>query len=507
MSTFKKITSGTDWTFDEIEHTYVEIEKIADEKYNLDYYQNQIEIISTEQMLDAYSSVGAPIMYDHWSFGKQFVKEHELYRKGQMGLAYEVVINSDPCIAYCMESNTMAMQALVIAHASFGHNHFFKNNNLFKQWTDAAYILDYLVFAKEYIRECEGRYGKREVEKVLDSAHALKNYGIDRYKRPPRLSREKEEQKKRAKHEYEQHQFDDIWRTIPQVQGKKEIETGRFPPEPQENILYFLEKHAPNLEPWKREIIRIVRIIAQYFYPQMLTQKMNEGFATMMHYHIIHDLYDRGLADEGFVLESMKSHSGVVYQRPFSANINPYAIGFAMYQDIKRIALNPTKEDEKWFGKDAEFVGSGDWVGAIKFAAANFKDESFIYQYLSPKVMRDFGMMYVLDDDDNPTMIVKAIQDDDGYRTVREKFAEQSNILNKIPSIQVENVNVWGDRCLHLIHHSTNRRRLHQSTTTKTLNHLCDLWGYEVRLKSINEKGEMIERYHIDPERKNFDKS
>ncbi len=47
-----------------------------------------------------------------------------------MGLAYELVINSNPCISYLMEENTMAMQALVIAHACYGHNSFFKNNYL-----------------------------------------------------------------------------------------------------------------------------------------------------------------------------------------------------------------------------------------------------------------------------------------------------------------------------------------------------------------------------------------
>ena len=95
---------------------------------NLDVYPNQLEIISSEQMLDAYSSLGMPLMYRHWSFGKRFVSEEKLYRKGQRGLAYELVINSNPCITYLMEENTMAMQALVTAHAAFGHNHFFKNN-------------------------------------------------------------------------------------------------------------------------------------------------------------------------------------------------------------------------------------------------------------------------------------------------------------------------------------------------------------------------------------------
>ena len=178
------ITSGEEWSFEKIEEVYSHIQKIADERFELNYYPNQLEVISSEQMLDAYASVGMPVYYPHWSFGEQFIKEQEAYKRGRMGLAYEIVINSNPCIAYLMEENTMMMQALVISHASFGHNHFFKNNYLFKQWTDADSIIDYLVFAKKYIRECEEKYGEDTVEMVLDAAHALSIYGIDKYKRP-----------------------------------------------------------------------------------------------------------------------------------------------------------------------------------------------------------------------------------------------------------------------------------------------------------------------------------
>ena len=115
-------------------------------------------------MLDAYSSIGLPTGYQHWSYGKEFIANEQAYRKGRQGLAYEIVINSDPCIAYLMEENSMMMQALVIAHASFGHNSFFKGTFLFRQWTQADAILDYLVFARSYVMDCEERYGGTAVE-------------------------------------------------------------------------------------------------------------------------------------------------------------------------------------------------------------------------------------------------------------------------------------------------------------------------------------------------------
>src|SRR3979490_3511559 len=121
-------------------------------------------------MLDAYSSVGLPLMYRRWSFGKRFAYHETLYRKGLQGLAYEIVINSNPVICYIMEENSMTMQTLVMAHAAVGHNHFFKNNYLFRQWTDAGGILDYLRFAKKYVTHCEERHGRLAAEQHLGGA-------------------------------------------------------------------------------------------------------------------------------------------------------------------------------------------------------------------------------------------------------------------------------------------------------------------------------------------------
>ena len=127
----------------------------------------------------------------------------------------------------------------------------------------------------------------------------------------------------------------------------------RFPSEPQENILYFIEKNAPLLEPWQREVVRIVRKIAQYFYPQRQTQVMNEGWATFWHHQLLNTLYDEGHLTDGVMIEWLKSHTNVIFQPPVGhraySGINPYALGFAMYTDIQRICENPTDEDRDWF--------------------------------------------------------------------------------------------------------------------------------------------------------------
>ncbi len=445
-------------------------------------------------------AVGLPLYYPHWSFGKAFVEQLEAYKRGRMGLAYEIVINSNPCISYLMEENTMLMQTLVLAHAAFGHNHFFKNNYLFNMWTDADAIIDYLVYAKNYIRECEELYGIETVEEVLDSCHALMSYGVDKYKRPSQPSAGEEKARRREREKYIQSQLNDIWRTVPKTKTKYDKESEeRFPNEPQENILYFIEKNAPNLDEWKREIIRIVRKISQYFYPQGQTKLMNEGCATFFHYEIIHEMYDQGLIDDGAMLEFYESHTGVTRQLPYNhkyySGINPYALGFELYKDIKRVSVNPTEEDREWFG-DQEWVGRGDWLNTIHWAIKNFKDESFIQQFITPKVMRDFLLFVVHDDERDPKLQVTEIHNRQGYKNIREKLAKQYSNDFIIPDIQVYNVDRWGDRSMTLHHYMVNKRPLHIDDTIEVLKHISFLWGYDVQLISKDTTGSIQSVYN-----------
>jgi len=242
----KPLFTGSEWDFELIENTFEALDDIAPE-LKLDLYPNQIEIITSEQMLDAYASVGLPVMYKHWSFGKKFSEEADMYRKGQRGLAYEIVLNTNPCINFLMEENSAMTQVLVTAHAAYGHNHVFKNNYMFKQWTDAESIIDYLTFSKNFISDCEERYGYDKVERTLDAAHALMTHGVDRYQRPTKLSLVKEREKQEARKEYLQQQVNDLWKTVPK-DNKPVVEDKKFLKEPEENILYFLEKKSPKLE-------------------------------------------------------------------------------------------------------------------------------------------------------------------------------------------------------------------------------------------------------------------
>ena len=490
----------SDWTFELIETYHGEIARVA-RQMGLDTYPIQLEVITAEQMIDAYASVGMPVNYRHWSFGKQFIATEKNYRRGHMGLAYEIVINSDPCIAYLMEENTMTMQALVMAHACYGHNSFFKGNYLFRMWTDASSIIDYLVYARGFISECEELHGAEAVEALLDSCHALMSHGVDRYRRSQKRSLAEEEARRKDREAYLQQQLNDLWRTLPKPADRQvEKSSRRFPAEPQENILYFIEKNAPLLEPWQREVVRIVRKVAQYFYPQRQTQVMNEGWATFWHYTLLNALYDEGRLTDGFMIEFLRSHTNVVYQPPVTHpaynGINPYALGFAMFSDLKRICQEPTGEDRQWF---PEIAGS-DWRQTLDHAMRHYRDESFIGQFLSPRLMRERRLFAVVDDAQHSELEVSAIHDEAGYRSVREALSRQHDLNEREPNIQVWNVNVRGDRSMTLRHTRQNDRPLGDSTQ-EVLKHVARLWGFAVRLESVDRHGKVVQHWDVEPAR------
>lgn len=504
-----KLDANQTCSFELLQQIYEKIEEINNEKYQFDINTNQIEIISYEQMIDAFSnSGGLPILYPHWSFGEAFLRYYNSYKSGAIGLALEIILNSNPALVYCMEENSAIAQALVLSHAGIGHNYVYKNNFLFKQGTDPGTIIDYLVFARKYVLKCEELYGVNEVEKILDAAHALQFHGIDRYKRPQKLSAEAEEKRREEREQHRQALVNELWNTIPKNSKKKKnkfADDEAFPKEPQENILYFLEKHAPLLKTWQREIIRIVRKLAQYFYPMFQSKLLHEAAASYVHYKFIHDLYDRGHITDGGMLEAYNLHAAVISQPDYkiTQQINVYALGFKIFQDIERISMNPTEEDKEWF-KGQDWVGNGDWLGNFKWCVKNLKDDTFILQMLSPKIIRDFGL-FLVEDDDNVSeeyMTVAAIHNDRGYKKIRSALAKQYSVSHMIPDIQIVDVDILGDRTMFLEHTMFDRIPLHGPSVEKTLNNLVYLWGYPVQLDSLDkESDEIVDEWEIEPDK------
>ena len=493
--TSRLLYTGSDWDFGTLSRCYDACERVAIDELGLECSANRIEVITSEQMLDVYTASGMPMTYKHWSYGKHFLQHEASYRHGYSSLAYEVVINSDPCISYLMEGNSATMQALVIAHAAFGHNHFFRNNHLFRQWTEPSAILDYLEFARTYIARCEDSYGVAVVERVLDAAHALSRHGVHRHSGGRPLDLKTEQKRERERREYDERMFNDLWRTVPGGRAPMDAspigERRRKLGLPEENLLYFVEKMAPRMEPWKREVIRIVRLIAQYFYPQPQVKVMNEGCATWVHNRIMHRLHETGQINDAALLEVIHSTSNVIMQpgfdHPASGGFNPYALGYAIMSDIERMCVSPTEEDRAWF---PDIAGNGDPLGTLRHAWANYRDESFLLQFLSPAVIRQFRMFRLRDDAAEPTLLVDAIHEEAGYREIRRTVARSYDPGLNDADLQVVDVDLTGDRRLLLQHRTTAGRLLHKADADATLRYLATLWGYEVQLEEVDAQDE-----------------
>lgn len=686
--------------------------------------------------------------------------------------------------------NTATLQTLVLAHASVGHSYFFKNNYLFKGWTDADTIVDYLKFAKKYIKSCEEKYGEKRVEQLLDSCHALQNHSVDKYKKPSSLKKELKKQQEKKWEDYFENTFNDIWRTVPNTRKEGELRKGTIQERtqfPEENILYFLEKNSPILESWEREILRIVRKISQYFYPQRQTQLLNEGWAcykgdteflsqkgwkkikdysegdlvaqyhkngdisfvspleyvyyknaplleikaeginqcvtpnhrmifkssrghlnvkradeiaettsrrfitsgklvsnskleltdanlrlmvaiiadgtfnssstycqmgfiksrkieriekllkeadisytkskwsqgrtgfsfyaplnsksfknwysasveqlnliceealewdaykdrnkyfstdkdnmdfiqfalamthrrgtltfreakgnrnklwivtkvncneptlsggsiqevapdtvycfkvptgmlvtrrenvinisgnTFCHHMIMTELHDQGYIDEGSYIEFLHSHSGVIAQRSWKSQyysgINVYALGFAMLMDIKRMCISPDEEDKKWF---PEICGQP-WLATITDIVQNYRDESFVLQFLSPKVARHFKLFSFNIKENKGYLKVNATHDDESFLHIRKTLAEQYDLSRAIPQVEIVGVDWKGDRWLYLEHRTKNNQRLDYDNMKKTVEHIHKLWGFTVKMEYKDLDGNSLE--------------
>jgi stage V sporulation protein R len=248
-------------------------------------------------------------------------------------------------------------------------------------------------------------------------------------------------------------------------------------------------------------LLRIVRHIAQYFYPQSQTKVMNEGTATYVHYRIMTRLHEQDRISDGNYLEFLQSHTNVVFQPDFDdqrfSGFNPYALGFAMMQDIERIVSDPTEEDRQWF---PDIAGTGDVMAVLRDVWANYRDESFISQFLSPRLIRHLRLFHLHDDPAVSAGIkVDAIHDERGYRRVRRELSRQYDIGLIDPNIEVVDVDLEGNRRLMLRHAVLSGAQLNEADTRRVLQHLADLWSYDVSLVEVDATETVLKEYVVTP--------
>ena len=400
-----------------------------------------------------------PVGYPHWSYGKEFIRNEQAYRRGMQGLAYEIVINSDPCIAYLMEENTMTTQALVIAHASYGHNSFFKGNASVPA-VDRRRRHHRLPGVRAPLRHGmrgaawrrRGRGGARRMPRAdgarrrpLPPAGAADAQG--RNGAPGRA--------RGASRAAVQRPVANASRLAPRRDAKR---PRAFPPEPQENILYFVEKFSPKLEPWERELVRIVRKLCAVLLSAGPDQGDERGLGDVL---ALHDPQPAARAGPG----RRRLHARVP-EEPHQRRL-PAAVRLEVLQRASirmrsasrcsrtcgASARAPTAEDRAWF---PELAGS-DWRKTLDFAMRNFKDESFIAQYLSPRLIRELRLFAIADHRSGEHAQGRQHPRRAGYRRVRKLLAQQHAHEKRVPDVQIVSFDRDGDRSLTLRHTAAPR--------------------------------------------------
>lgn len=434
-----------EWTVNDLERWNGKIEALA-KKLGLDYYEQEFEIIGYQDMLGYEAYVGMPSRYPHWSFGKSYEKNRTLYRYNLTGLPYEMVINSNPCLAYLMKENTLLLQILTIAHV-YGHNDFFKNNRLFKEGTEADYTIEMFKRHADKIRNYinDPSIGYDSVERILNAAHAIK-LQISRIAGEKKVS-----DSVIAKELILEYQKKLENRNPLEPYAKPEMpDVSKIPMQPEDDIMYFIIKHG-SLEEWEKNVLEIVREETLYFIPQIETKIMNEGWASYWHYTILNELE----LPDSLHLEFIKRHNDVV--APWRGGLNPYYLGFKVLEDI-----------ERRYGREKIFE-----------VRETERDASFLRRYLTQELCEELHLFEYVKKGES--YYVEEVSDDIGFTGIRNTLCSNCG-MGMVPVIRVIDMNPK-TRFLQL-EHVYDGRELNLDYAEATLKHVQELWGHVVSLST-----------------------
>lgn len=474
-----------DWDEKSLMDMWKIISDIARTEYKINFYEPAFEVVTFEEMLHIYST-SFPIMFHHWTFGKKFEELYRQYKNNQQSIAYEVIFNTDPALCYLLETNTVPMQALVMGHAAVGHSAFFRNNEFFRQNTNPRTIISFMKNLRTFVEECEREYGQERVTEILDVCTVFQSYAIDKTdtieltkaeKEKKRITRLQEQEKDMEVDHLELNTTDNAEQTV----------NNRLR---EENILKFIGKHSPALKSWERELILKYCDVQQYFYPQIFTKMMNEGYASFWHYTIMNRLHELGYLSEGAVIEFLHSHTDVLTQHDHDSNyyhgFNPYKLGFSLFSEIRRICENPDDEDKRLF---PHLVGKN-WIDEIHFAMENFKDESFILQYLTPKIVRELKLFRYINDTDKSYYEISDIHTDEDFKAIRKSLSQHYNWFNHEPLIYIEGADYKKTRTLYLVFQELNEQKHDYHSLDRSLDMLKKLWPYPISFKLQTIEGQ-----------------
>lgn len=448
-----------------LERAIAEITEIA-EGFGLDFFEMRYEICPAE-IIYTFGAYGMPTRFSHWSFGKQF---HKMKLQYDLGLSkiYELVINSDPCYAFLLDSNSLIQNKLIIAHV-LAHSDFFKNNIRFSN--TRRDMVESMSATAERVAYYEHLYGKEEVETFLDAVLSIQEH-IDPSILRPKLEWTLNDEEEMEEPKRRRTEFDDLWMLDEKNEEKEKPRKKKsFPPNPEKDLLLFIEAYSRELEPWQRDILTMLREEMLYFWPQLETKIMNEGWATYWHQRIIREM---DLTSEE-TIEFAKLNAGVV--QPSKTSINPYYLGLKIFEDIEERYNNPTKEMQE---KQGVKPGSGrEKIFEVREIES---DISFIRNYLTKElVMRED--MYLFQKQGTDYKIV-----DKDWEIVRDQLCS-SRVNGGFPYLVVTDGDYLKNGELYITH-KYEGIELDINYLEKVLPYIYQLWGRAVHLETVvNGKG------------------
>ncbi|MED1672827.1 SpoVR family protein [Pallidibacillus thermolactis] len=454
----------------ELQRAIEEITEIA-EGFGLDFYPMRYEICPAD-IIYTFGAYGMPTRFSHWSFGKQFFKMKLHYDLG-LSKIYELVINSNPCYAFLLDSNSLIQNKLIVAHV-LAHCDFFKNNVRFKN--TKRDMVESMAATAERIRQYEIEYGRQEVESFLDAVLAIEEH-IDPSLVRPTLEWTLDDVEYEEEEPVQSTPYDDLWylenRNKPKPKKRKRMK--KFPPHPEKDVLLFIIQYSRELEEWQRDIMTMIREEMLYFWPQLETKIMNEGWASFWHQRILREM--DLTSDEA--LEFAKLNAGVV--QPSKTSINPYYLGLKIFEDIEERYNNPTEEMKKLGVKP----GSGrEKIFEVREIES---DQSFLRNYLTKElVMRED--MYLFQKQGREYKIV-----DKNWENVRDQLVNM-RINGGFPYITVNDGDYLKNGELYLKHHYEGIE-LDLKYLEKVLPYIYQLWGRNVHLETVVEEKPILFSY------------
>ncbi len=445
-----------------------EITEIA-EGFGLDFYPMRYEICPAE-IIYTFGAYGMPTRFSHWSFGKQF---HKMKLHYDLGLSkiYELVINSNPCYAFLLDNNTLVQNKLIVAHV-LAHCDFFKNNCRFQN--TKRDMVESMSAAAERIKEYEHIHGTKEVEAFLDAVLAIQEH-IDPSLVRSKLSWNMDDEESEDDKPKRQTPYDDLWGMDEPKTREKKKTVKQFPPKPEKDLLLFIEAHSRELEPWQRDVLTMLREEMLYFWPQLETKIMNEGWASYWHQRIMRELD----LDSSESIEFAKLNAGVV--QPSKTGINPYYLGLKIFEDIEERYNNPCEELKK--------AGVTEGSGRSKmFEVREIEsDISFIRNYLTKDlVMRED--LYLFQKQGRDYKVI-----DKEWKAVRDQLVSM-RVNGGFPYLTVIDGDYLKNNELY-IKHWYEGIELDLKYLEKVLPYLYQLWGRSVHIESVLEGKEVMFSY------------